>query len=199
MIAFIKGKIEFVENTPSKVIVETKEGIGYEVNISKRTEIKLRELGENKEAEIKLLTQVVKKEDSETMYGFAEKNEKETFLLLTELVDGVGPKSSLNILSELTQEELTTAIIENKPEILLKAKGIGNKSAQKIILELKGKIFETTLQKEHPSNISNAILGLVSLGFKQKEAKEVINEITAKLGAKVESEVLIKEGLKRLK
>src|SRR5882762_7571392 len=131
MIAYLKGKL--VHKEPTHVIVEVN-GIGYQVGISLHTfsEIKDRE-------DIRLSTYLHVREDAHILYGFASDSEKQMFQLLIS-VNGVGPNTALVVLSYLPPDELKSAIINESTEILQSVKGIGGKTAQRLILELKDKL-----------------------------------------------------------
>ena len=131
MISFLKGNK--VEIDPSKVIVDVN-GIGYKVNISLRTYSKIKDLNE-----LYIYTHLHVKEDAHTLYGFYNKMERKTFLDLVS-ISGVGPSTAVVILSSLSADELKIAIIDSDVNKIKSVKGIGQKTAERIILELKDKI-----------------------------------------------------------
>ena len=131
MISFIKG--DNIEIDPTKVIVDVN-GIGYEIKISLRTYSKIKDLDK-----ISIYTHLIVKEDSHILYGFYNRKERKTFLSLTS-ISGVGPSTAIIILSSLSANELKKAIIESDVNKIKSVKGIGLKTAERIILELKDKI-----------------------------------------------------------
>ena len=131
MISFLKGKKEYID--PTKLVLDVN-GIGYDINISLRTFSSLKE-----EDDVFIHTHLNVKEDSHTLYGFNSINEKETFLSLLS-INGVGPGTAIMILSSLSSLELKKAIINSDTNKIKSVKGIGLKTAQRIILELKDKI-----------------------------------------------------------
>ena len=193
MYEFIRGTV--VELNPASVIVESG-GIGYFVNISLITYTKL-----NGKKEVKILTHQVVREDAHILYGFADKNERDLFRNLI-MVNGVGANTAIMMLSSLSTEEIIAAVTTENVAVLKAVKGIGIKTAQRIIIDLKdklGKLSESTqflltadntIQKE-------ALSALVMLGFAKKEAEKVVSKILQEdPEAKVES--VIKQALKRL-
>src|ERR1043165_329939 len=138
MIAYLKGKL--VHKEPTHVVVEVN-GIGYQVGISLHTfsEIKDRE-------DIKLATYLQVREDAHILYGFASDSEKQMFQLLIS-VNGVGPSTALVVLSYLTPEELKSAIVHEDTAALQAVKGIGGKTAQRLVLELKDKLKKEALEE----------------------------------------------------
>ncbi len=131
MIAYLKGKL--VHKDPTFVIIDIS-GVGYQVKISLQTYTKIKD-----EEHIMLLTYLHIKEDAHTLYGFKEEAEKKLFLNLTS-ISGVGPSTGLMILSSLSAEELETAIVSEDYRTIQNVKGVGAKTAQRIVLELKDKI-----------------------------------------------------------
>ena len=131
MISFIKGKN--IEISPTKLIVDVN-GVGYEILISLRTYSKIKNIDK-----VNIFTHLNVKEDSHTLYGFYNKKERKTFLDLIS-ISGVGPSTAIVILSSLSASELKKAIIESDVNKIKSVKGIGLKTAERIILELKDKI-----------------------------------------------------------
>ena len=131
MISFLKGKKDYID--PTKLVLDVN-GVGYDINISLRTFSSLKD-----KDDIFIHTHLNVKEDSHTLYGFNSINEKETFLSLLS-INGVGPSTAIMILSSLSALELKKAIINSDTNKIKSVKGIGLKTAQRIILELKDKI-----------------------------------------------------------
>ena len=148
MITFIKGKL--IEKNPSFVVVECS-GLGYLLRISLQTYSKL----PNDENCI-LFTHLSIKEDSHTLFGFFDKEERELFRFLIS-VSGVGPNTAQTILSSLTPNEIQHAIINDNVTLLRGVKGIGGKTAQRIILDLKDKIAKLSLNINSSSSLYNTI------------------------------------------
>jgi Holliday junction DNA helicase RuvA len=169
-----KGKIIY-KDTDSKFIVIENNDIGYQIfvliNFFKK--IKL-----NKE--VKIYTYLYHKEDIQELYGFEKIEELEFFKKLIS-INGVGPKSALNILKQGKVENIKKAIINEKLDVLIKVVGIGRKMAQKIILELKNKIqnikSEIEEKKIDDFDDSQVLDALVSLGYSLSEARQVLQEI----------------------
>ena len=170
MIAYIKGKI--LKKNATSLIMENN-GLGYEIYVPANSFYKYRD-GE----EIELVTYLHVREDLIQLYGFSGWDEKEIFLLLIN-VSGVGPKGALAILSHVSIEELKAAIVTEDINVLTKLPGIGKKTAQRLIIELKDKIPKTIYNFEEVKSEStitgNAILAaLVSLGYQPLEVKKII-------------------------
>jgi Holliday junction DNA helicase RuvA len=188
MISHIHGEIE--QRGEGFVVIDVG-GIGYHVNITKPT---LQEL--DKKEKVKLYTYLHVREDALILYGFTNAGELEIFKLLIS-VTGVGPQTALNILSQIKIEELAAAIIHEDEKVLTRISGIGQKSARRLILELKDKM-KTKMGGYAPAGSVNydAVSALVSLGFAQREAQEAVNAVYGK-GHTVEA--LIKAALLKLK
>lgn len=203
MYAYIQGKL--VEKNPAYAVVET-HGVGYFLNISLNTYILL---GDREQC--KLFTHHVVREDAQLLYGFATEEERDIFRLLIS-VSGVGPNTARLILSSLKVNELKGAITGGQVGVLKSIKGIGEKSAQRIIVDLKDKVekVEAEGQKvstEHNTVRQEALSGLVTLGFQRKLAEKALDrvyqaELDARKKAGTESEIsvefLIRESLKVL-
>lgn len=198
MIAYLKGKLAYKD--PTFVIIDV-QGIGYEVKISLQTYSKIKD-----EEHIMLLTYLQIKEDAHTLYGFKEEAEKKLFLLLIS-ISGVGPNTGLMILSSLSSEELELAILSEDHRTIQNVKGVGAKTAQRIILELKDKIKKSSLGDiaaptfGFTANNNNkireeALQALVTLGFPKATAEKNIAAVLKKTGAEISLEELIKASLK---
>ena len=176
MIEYIKGEI--VELTPARLILECG-GVGYELNISLTTYSAF-----NGKKTGKLFVYEVIREDAHLLFGFAERVERELFLLLTS-VSGVGPNTARMILSSLLPKELVEAIASKNEAVLTAVKGIGLKTAQRILVDLKNKVknveglapVEVT---EAPSNgavAEEAVAALVMLGFQKAASQKAVTAI----------------------
>ena len=179
MIAYLKGTVH--DKSPEQVIVDVRD-VGYLLEISNQTYDKLPAQDE----EVELLVYHHVTDNDQRLFGFANQNEKDLFELLI-TVKGVGPKLGLTILSGLPAQQITGAIVQEDKSALSKIKGIGKKTAQRMILELKDKISEmvdATYSPDGTTSISSnvkeeAVSALQSLGFKKRDAEESI-ELAAK-------------------
>ena len=192
MISFIRGKK--VEIDPAKLILDVN-GIGYEINISLRTFSKIKD-----KKEINIHTYLNVKEDSHTLYGFNSKSEKQTFLSLLS-INGVGPSTGIMILSSISADEFNKAIISSDVNKIKSVKGIGLKTAERIILELKDKISIDDISDDFYDSFDNtirdeALSALSSLGISKNIVDKHINDIL-KRDENISLEELIKEVLKR--
>ena len=193
MISFIKGKS--VDITPTKLIVDVN-GIGYEIKISLRTYSKIKDLDQ-----VNVFTHLNVKEDSHTLYGFYNTKERKTFLDLVS-ISGVGPSTAIIILSSLSASELKKAILESDVNKIKSVKGIGLKTAERIILELKDKISKEDIDdikfvESFDNTIRNeALSALSSLGISKNVVERHIDNILEK-NINITLEELIREVLKR--
>ena len=175
MIEYIKGNI--AEITPTYTVIDNN-GIGYFANISLNTYTSL----QNKKAATLYIYEAIR-EDAHVLYGFHDKHEREMFMLLIS-VSGVGPNSARMILSSLSPSELETAIATSGVAALKAVKGIGAKTAQRIIVDLKDKIKAPTdtLNIQIPANneiFDEALAALVMLGFSQQASQKVLKKLLA--------------------
>ena len=176
MIEYIKGEI--VELTPARLILECG-GVGYELNISLTTYSAF-----NGKTTGKLFVYEVIREDAHLLFGFAERVERELFLLLTS-VSGVGPNTARMILSSLPPKELVEAIASKNEAVLTAVKGIGLKTAQRILVDLKNKVknvegLDPVEVTEAPSNgavAEEAVAALVMLGFQKAASQKAVTAI----------------------
>jgi Holliday junction DNA helicase RuvA len=198
MIAFIRGSI--AEKTPTYVVMEA-HGVGYHLNISLYT---YSQLG-NEPLQL-LHTHLVVKEDAHVLYGFVNEQERSLFRLLIS-VNGVGPNTARMILNALNPAELHTVIATGNLPALKSVKGIGEKTAQRVILDLKDKIVktETPLQASvlsaivHNKNREEALQALVILGFTRQMAEKALDKTSKSLESQdLPVDQLIREALKNL-
>ncbi|MFT2010300.1 Holliday junction branch migration protein RuvA [Pontibacter sp. 13R65] len=194
MIAYIDGKLAYKD--PTYVIIDVN-GVGYQIKIPLSTYSSL-PTGER----CRLQTYLHIKEDAHTLYGFTTTAEKETFLLLIS-ISGVGPNTGLMILSSLTVEEIQQAIVREDVRTIQQVKGIGAKTAQRVILELKDKIKKDALTDTtsipaaaHNTNRAEALSALVTLGFAKTVAEKTLDAIIKREGSNLSVEELIKFALK---
>ncbi|MBR5241079.1 MAG: Holliday junction branch migration protein RuvA [Muribaculaceae bacterium] len=193
MIEYIKGKI--AETSPTNAVIECY-GIGYDVNISLTT-YSLLTVGE----EAKLYIYEAIREDAHLLYGFINRRERELFVLLIS-VSGVGPNTARIILSSFTPDELENVIASENVGLLKNVKGIGTKTAERIIVDLKDKIKvgdSTFIIGTRESNEvqEETVAALVMLGYAQAAAKKVVQKL-AKENPNYKVEELIKIALKAL-
>ncbi|MCD4665629.1 MAG: Holliday junction branch migration protein RuvA [Bacteroidales bacterium] len=199
MYSFIEGKL--VEKNPAYVVVDCN-GIGYMINISLNTYSKLKD-----KEQFRLHTHLAIKNEATTpvgfvLFGFAGEEERQLFRQLIS-VSGVGNTTALLMLSSLTPEKLFNAIINNNPGVLQSVKGIGAKSAQRIIIDLKDKLEKGKFSPEiisisYNTNKEEALTGLTILGFNKLGAEKALSIIIEKRGTDLQVEELIKEALKIL-
>ena len=193
MITHIRGKL--VEKNPTFAVVETN-GVGYWLNISLNT---YSQLPDNEF--VILYTHLSIKEDAHTLYGFINKTEREIFRLLIS-VSGVGPSIARTMLSSMTTDEIQQAIASNNVSVIQSVKGIGVKTAQRVLVDLRDKISKTYAIDEVYVSQSNtikneALSALEVLGFNKKQAEKVVDKILLEDNT-VSVEVLIKNALKNL-
>ncbi len=195
MISFLRGN--FFKKTPSYVIIDVN-GVGYEVQISLNTYNKIQDLLEGT-----LVTHLIVREDAHVLYGFSDISEKEMFLQLT-AISGIGSNTARVMLSYMKPDELSRAIIQGNVKVLESIKGIGKKTAERIVVELRDK-----LSRQPVDNLSNystgkgntlqsdALNALIALGINRQAADGAIQKVLdADPGAGLE--LLIKKSLQIL-
>ena len=191
MFEYLKGEI--TEITPSYAVVEVN-GIGYFLNISLHTYSVLEGL-----KEVKIYVHRIIREDTQTLYGFAEREERELFRLLLS-VSGVGGSTARLMLSTLKPDEIKQAILNNDVALIKSVKGVGLKTAQRIIVDLKdklGKSDQSIPTIEKTEQITEAIKALEMLGFSKKMSEKAVRKIL-KSDSKLKVEDIIREALKIL-
>jgi Holliday junction DNA helicase RuvA len=194
MFAYIDGKLVF--KSAAFVVIDAG-GVGYHINISLNTYSKL-----GNSERCKLFTWLHVKEDAHTLYGFIDEGERRLFLHLIS-ISGIGPNTGRMMLSSITPEEIQNAIISGNVSLIQRIKGIGPKSAQRVILELQDK-----LRKEGPETLSTvtvnktvkeeALSALMMLGFVRGAAEKVLEQELNKNNGELTVEQLIKAALKSL-
>lgn len=194
MIHHLKGIL--TENSPTHAVIECG-GIGYLVHVSLNTAEKLK-AGD----QVTLLIQEIIREDAHELYGFVDDSERESFRLLTS-VSGVGANTARMVLSSMTPSQLTQVIMAKDAEAFKQIKGIGAKTAQRIIVDLNDKFpaFEEGGEKKSTSGNttrSEALLALSSLGFDRTKASKTLDKILKTEGSTISVEELIKLALKQL-
>ena len=198
MISFVKGIISEINS--ESVVVETTAGVGYELVCSTNTLKRLPDPG----TEVKLLSYLYVREDIMMLYGFMDKRERETFGYLIG-VSGIGPKGAIAILSELTVDELYMAILSQDAKAISRANGIGSKTAQRVLIDLKDKIDLGDMgagddysegTKKDESVTTEAAMALTALGYSNMDALRAIKKVEGKDSMTVEE--LIKAALKKI-
>ncbi len=200
MITSISGILHSA--TPLTAVIETG-GFGYEVHIPVTTAERLPSPGQH----TKLHTLAVYREDSQTLYGFTTEEERDFFRLLVEKVTGVGPKMALSVLSKLSLQTLKGAIAAGDVALLAKCPGIGKKTAERLVIELRDKLNPAELgvrpaaypEANSPApaenKIRDAVMALVALGYKAADADKAVRQSWAALGPTASTEALIKKAL----
>jgi Holliday junction DNA helicase RuvA len=199
MITFLHGKL--VEALPTQAIVNVN-GVGYEILIPLSSYDKLPQPGQ----EVKLLTQLVIREDAHTLYGFMAADERDLFRLLINTVSGIGPKTALNVLSGMNPVAFRGAVANGDVKALSQISGVGKKTAERIVVELRDKIgavgaWEASSAQRALSpadqKVNDAVLALMALGFKQVEAHDIVRQAQATLGTQATVEELVRACLKK--
>ena len=195
MITHLEGRL--VEKTPTYIVIDCN-GVGYWVNISLNTFSQLPD-----SERVKVYTYLQVKEDAHTLFGFFDKSERELFTLLIS-VSGVGAATARVMLSSLSPTQLRSAIINNEVPTIQSAKGIGAKTAQRIILDLREKVLKLsedpslpTLPQGQPHK-EEALAALEVLGYPRKAAEGVVGKILSQSSEELSVEQLIKQALKQL-
>jgi len=196
MIAYLKGRI--THKSPTYIVIEAG-GVGYGLNISLHTYAQLEKL-----EEAKVLTHFHVKEDSQTLYGFMEAAERNLFRLLIS-VSGVGPATAQVLLSTMTPEEARVAILGEQVSAFHAVKGIGPKTAKRIILDLKDKLLKDSGTEEASfvpaadnTLRQEALSALVALGFGKSQVQKALNRAMKEDPSVRQVETLIKMVLKQL-
>jgi Holliday junction DNA helicase RuvA len=191
MIAYLHGQL--AEATPTSVVVDCG-GVGYAVSIPLSSYDKLPAKG----GTVKLLTyhHVNAQDGTQQLFGFATPEERAMFLLLIS-ISGIGPRLACNILSSATVTSLRAAIAAGDTATLSTLRGIGKKTAERLVVELKDKVgVATEAAASHDPRLADAVLALVSLGYKQVDAHKAVASIAGKLGAKASVEELVRAALR---
>lgn len=196
MIVHLRG--ELVEKDVDRVVVDCG-GVGYEAQIPISTFDRLPAVGER----VKLFTHHEVREDAQLLFGFATQNERDAFELVT-TVSGVGPKLALSVLSGLTVGDLQLAISQGDAKRLAAVKGIGKKTAERIVVELRDKInpiealanSSASTSKEQSNILRDAMLALSALGFSEEIARAKVQKVLEADPAVADTETVVKKALK---
>jgi len=191
MISIIKGKI--VSKSLTELVVLTPGGVGYKIFINP---IKLDNYMVGEETEI--LTYLIVREDKQDLYGFENIAERDMFVMALS-VSGIGPKSALQLLSLGSVSEIQNAIVSEDVDYITKVNGVGKKTAQRLILELKTKIgsleFVGNFNQKDNSSMGEVISALISMGYKSQQARDAVKD----LDKTKSSEDLLKDALKQVR
>ena len=211
MIAFIEGNL--VECQLNLAVIQTG-GVGYEVNVPLTTSECLPALGES----VRLHIQAVYREDSQTLYGFIDRESRDFFRMIVDKVSGIGPKIALNLLGSLSRPTLKNSIAQGDVGMLSKAQGLGKKTAERIVVELKDKVLPKGTVIPSPASTastdtvsspvaagaspdlgaySDAVSALLTLGYKATDADQAVRRAADALGKTCSTEELIRKALGR--
>jgi Holliday junction DNA helicase RuvA len=195
MIAFLKGKL--IHKDPTFVIIDVN-GVGYHAHISLQTYSEIKD-----QENILLFTHLSIREDAHVLFGFSKEAEKKMFQMLVS-VNGVGPSTAIIMLSYMSIDELKTAIVHDDATTLQKIKGIGGKTAQRVIIELKDKLKKDSFEEIIPSGTgvrhntlrNEALSALITLGINKSAAEKSVDSVLKKSGNTLTLEDLVKQALK---
>lgn len=199
MIAFLKGEVAAVSE--NRLVLDVN-NVGYQIFISGRDAADMPPVGE----EVKIHTYLSVREDAMQLFGFLSEDDLEVYKLLLN-VNGIGPKAGLGILSVLSADDLRFAVLSDDAKTIAKAPGIGNKTAQKLILELKDKLsleeaFEKKLKKAEKNsngleaNKSEAVQALVALGYSNSDALRAVKKVD--ITEDMDTETILKLALRKM-
>lgn len=195
MIAFLKGRL--VHRDPARVVIDVN-GVGYQVNISLQTFSDIKE-----QESIMLHTHLAIREDAHVLFGFSTEAEKKLFQQLVS-VNGVGPSTAIVMLSYMNSNELKSAIVREDAASLQAIKGIGGKTAQRVIIELKDKLKKESWEETQPvislgahnTLRKEALSALLTLGLPKAAAEKSVDAVLKKSGNTITLEDLVKQALK---
>jgi holliday junction DNA helicase RuvA len=199
VITSLHGKL--VEILPTQITIDVN-GVGYELLIPLSSYDKLPQPG----AELKILTHLAVREDAHILYGFMTQSERELFRLLIHTVSGIGPKIALNILSGMNVVAFRGAVANGDAKALSQINGVGKKTAERIIVELRDKVGVSGALEASSAHralspadqkINDAVLALIALGFKQVEAHDAVRAALEKLGPDAGPDALVRASLRR--
>ncbi len=201
MITFLEGIL--IEAYPTHVVLNV-HGVGYHVSIPLSSYDRLPAVG----TRFQVLTHLQVREDAHVLFGFATAAERDLFRLLIHHVSGIGPKTALDVLSGVSVMSFKAAVVAGDVKSLSQVKGIGKKTAERIIVELRDKVgvsaaWEAASSAHLPAprelEMNDAMLALIALGYKQVDAHKAVKGVTdARPGEEIPSDELVREALKRL-
>ena len=198
MISFLQGKL--AEALPTQVVIDVN-GVGYEMFIPLSSFDKLPQPG----SQVKLLTHLAVRDDAHVLYGFMTETERDLFRLLIRHVSGIGPKIALNVLSGTTPASFRAAVTSGDVKVLSGVSGVGKKTAERIVVELKDKLGDEAAfgsasgapMSADEQKISDAAAALIALGSKPKEARDAIRAVAAILGPNQPVDALVRAALQK--
>ncbi len=200
MITSLAGRLTHA--LPTHAVIDV-HGVGYEVFIPLSSYDKLPTPGQ----EVQILTHLHVREDAQILYGFMTTAERDLFRLLVNNVSGIGPKLALAVLSGMSVNNFKSAVVNNDTAALSKISGLGKKTAERIVLELKDKLgvvaaWEAASSKQAPTpeqeQANEAVLALIALGYKQVDAHKAVRDLQEHEGRDKSAEELVKLALKRI-
>jgi Holliday junction DNA helicase RuvA len=200
VITFLDGTLSSA--LPTQAVVDVR-GVGYEVLIPLSSYDRLPSQGQP----VRILTHLHVREDAQILYGFMSAAERDLFRLLVNNVSGIGPKLALAVLSGMSVNNFKGAVVNGDAASLAKISGVGKKTAERMVLELKDKLgvaaaWEAASAEHAPtpeeSQANEAVLALIALGYKQVDAHKAVRELQEKEGASAGAEELVKLALKRI-
>lgn len=200
VITFLSGTL--AEAFPTHIVVEV-HGVGYQVSIPLSSYDRLPAAG----SQIKILTHLQVREDAHVLYGFMSAAERDLFRLLINNVSGIGPKLGLAVLSGMPVPMFKAAVVHGDVAALSRISGLGKKTAERIVLELKDKVgvaaaWEAASAAHAPSpeetQVNDAVLALISLGYKQVDAHKAVRKALDSSGKSLNAEDLVRQALKLL-
>lgn len=199
MITFLNGIL--VESLPTQVVIDV-QGIGYEVLIPLSSYDKLPAPGQN----VRLLTHLSVREDAHVLFGFVSEQERDLFRMLINTVSGIGPKMALNVLSGMSVAAFRGAVANGDVKALSQISGIGRKTAERMVVELKDKIgavgaWEASSAQRALSpedqRINDAVLALIALGSKPVEAHEAVRAVLSQVQPEEGADALVRAALRK--
>jgi holliday junction DNA helicase RuvA len=200
VITFLHGRL--AQALPTQATIDVN-GVGYEVLIPLSSYDRLPAAGQA----IEILTHLHVREDAQTLYGFMTAAERDLFRLLVNHVSGIGPKLALAVLSGMTVKNFKAAVVNSDVASLSKISGVGKKTAERMVLELKDKVgvaaaWEAASATHAPTveqeQANEAVLALIALGYKQVDAHKTVRDLQEKEGAGKTAEELVKMALKKM-
>jgi holliday junction DNA helicase RuvA len=198
MITFLEGILS--EILPAQITINV-HGIGYQLHIPTSSVCQLPKVGEK----VQVLTHLLIREDSHVLYGFISSAERDLFRLLVQRVSGIGPKLALAILSRMSVDAFKAAVIRSDLTTISCVNGMGRKTAERVILELKDKLgvvaeWEeagfTHIDRHASANVGDAVFALTSLGYRKTEARRIVYQVLKCSSRLVSSEELVRKALK---
>jgi holliday junction DNA helicase RuvA len=199
VIAYLHGKV--IDVLPTQVTLDV-HGVGYDVLIPLSSYDRLPPPG----GDVKLLTHLSIREDAHVLYGFMTAQERELFRMLINTVSGIGPKIAMNVLSGMNPTAFRGAVASGDVKALSQISGVGKKTAERIVVELRDKIGQagaweaSSAQRglsPEEQKLNDAVLALIALGFKQVEAHDAIKAAVEKLGPSAGPDELVRASLRR--